>query len=370
MRQWWILLGVALGLMPACDAQETRQALRPELAALDVLANACWISVREWYGLEFCFDTQLDGQILRAVQTDWNDTMSFGGADIILYWDAAEHRIGYRQYTSNGDVAEGWIVVAADSLAFRGDGIRLKPHAGSASPYHFRFVSSDALDVAELEPGSWRGLQQPLRFERRPPRLNMDRGACCDGASQVAEWDSYRRVGVPRYMAASLSHRLAPMEFMLTFGAARQRDAERQYIRRGEPMYGGHFLRQVELVIQPGTSAREETIYYWDAEAGEVRYHTYSSADEASRGRVSFDDDGVQLFPTSELGNQARQWRVEIRPGDPQSDEVRLVEFRSDDAGSSADGRQLRFERASRAEVVLLMEIEWAPDAPAFRRLD
>mgnify|MGYP003671348676 CR=1 FL=1 len=370
MRQWWILFGVALGLTPVCDAQETRQALRPELAALEVLANACWIFHRDLYGLEFCFDSQLDGQILRAVQTDWDDTMSFAGADLILYWDAAEHRIGYRQYTSNGEVAEGWIVVAADSLAFRGDGIRLFPHAGSASPYHFRFVSSDALDVAELESGSGRGLQQPRRFERRALRLNMDRGACCDGDYQLAEWDRYRRLGVPSYMAAHLSHQLAPMEFMLRIGVADDPGNGLHHVRGGEPMYGGHFLRQLEVVTGSGGDVREETIYYWDAEAGEARFDTYSSVSGSRQGRVVFTDDGVRLAPLSDRGGHDGYPEIELRPGDPESGEVLLIPVRPGQAAEPAVGAQLRFERPERADIVLLLGPEWAPDAPAFRRRD
>ncbi|WP_339746779.1 hypothetical protein [uncultured Maricaulis sp.] len=368
MRQWWILLGVALGLMPACDAQETRQALRPELAALEVLANACWSFDRDLYGLEFCFDTQLDGQILRAVQTDWNDTMTFSGADLILYWDAAEHRIAYRQYTSSGDVAEGWIIVTADSLAFRGDGIRLSPDAGSASPYQFRFVSSDALDAAELAPGSGRGLQQPLRFERRPPRLNKDRGACCDGAWQVAEWDSYRRLGVPSYMAAHLSHQLAPMEFMLRIGVADDPGDGLHHVRGGEPMYGGHFLRQLEVVTGSGGDVREETIYYWDAEAGEARFDAYSSVSGSRQGRVVFTEDGVRLAPLSDPSGHDGYPEMELRPGDPESGQVLLVSVRPGQAAGPVDGSQIRFERPDRADIVLLLGPEWAPDAPAFSR--
>jgi len=344
--------------------------LRAELASLEVLTNACWDYGNDFEGMELCFNTELDGKLLRAVQTGWDDIGSPGAADVFIYWDPAESRIGYRQYASDGGVAEGWIDVGPDSVSFRGDGIRLSPYMGRAQPHQFRFVSPEQLELIEIDQDPERA--RPFRqiFQRVPARLNRDRTEPCAGCLEIPDRDSYRRVGVPHYMAASLSHRLAPMEFMVTFGVARQRDAERQYIRRGEPMYGGHFLRQVELVIEPGRSAREETIYYWHAEAGEVRYHTYSSSDEVSRGRVSFDDGGVQLFPDSELGTQAGQWRVELRPGDPQSDEVRLVELRSEDAGASAEGRQLRFERVSRADVVLLMEIEWAPDAPAFRRLD
>ncbi len=122
-----------------------------------------------------------------------------------------------------------------------------------------------------------------------------------------------------------------------------------------EPVYGGHYLRDVHAVPGETTTYRGETLYHWDEAEQLIRYRYYNSIGGVSDGTARLDGDTLR-FPDEVYRSEAGSEQVISSSLQQDGADAYLAASEDVTGDPPVDLFRMRFHRISREEAEALIE--------------